>query len=59
MLPEHTARARAVTGPDKWLCLEQKVLLVIDPSKAREVASGHGVLPATDQLPQQLETLRF
>src|SRR2546426_62848 len=36
--PEHTARARAIVGPDKWLCVEQKVLLVTDPPKAREVA---------------------
>jgi len=36
--PEHTARARAFIGPDKWLCVEQKVLLVTDPTKAREVA---------------------
>src|SRR2546423_15661837 len=36
--PEHTARARAIIGPDKWLCVEQKVLLVTDPTKAREVA---------------------
>jgi len=36
--PEHTARARAIVGPDKWLCVEQKVLMVGDPGKAREVA---------------------
>jgi probable F420-dependent oxidoreductase len=36
--PEHTARAREIIGPDKWLCVEQKVLLVTDPSKARAVA---------------------
>ena len=36
--PEHTARARAMIGPDPWLCVEQKVLLVKDPTKAREVA---------------------
>ena len=36
--PEHTARARAIVGPDKWLCVEQKVLLVSDRGKAREVA---------------------
>jgi probable F420-dependent oxidoreductase len=36
--PEHTARARAILGPDRWLCVEQKVLLVIDATKAREVA---------------------
>jgi probable F420-dependent oxidoreductase len=36
--PEHTARARAIIGPNKWLCVEQKVLLVSDPTKARERA---------------------
>src|SRR4029450_9666608 len=36
--PEHTARTRALLGPDKWLCVEQKILLVLDPAKAREVA---------------------
>jgi probable F420-dependent oxidoreductase len=36
--PEHTARARAILGPEKWLCVEQKVLLVTDPAKARELA---------------------
>ena len=36
--PEHTAWARGVIGPDTWLCVEQKVLLVKDPTKAREVA---------------------
>jgi probable F420-dependent oxidoreductase len=36
--PEHTAWARTIVGPDKWLCIEQKVLLVKDPVQAREVA---------------------
>jgi probable F420-dependent oxidoreductase len=36
--PEHTQRARAIIGPDKWLCVDQKVLLVTDPAKAREIA---------------------
>jgi probable F420-dependent oxidoreductase len=36
--PEHTARARAILGPDKWLCVEQKVLMVTDATKARERA---------------------
>ena len=36
--PEHTARARAILGPDKWLCVEQKVLMSTDATKAREVA---------------------
>src|SRR6516162_7739313 len=36
--PEHTARARTILGPNKWLCVEQKVLLVNEPTKAREIA---------------------
>ena len=36
--PEHTTQARGILGQNKWLCVEQKVLLVSDPSKAREVA---------------------
>jgi probable F420-dependent oxidoreductase len=36
--PEHTKRARAILGPDAWLCPEQKVLLESDPAKARAVA---------------------
>lgn len=36
--PEHTAKAREIMGPDKWICAEQKVLLVKDPSQARETA---------------------
>ena len=36
--PEHTAFAREILGPDKWLCVEQKVILETDPSKARELA---------------------
>ena len=36
--PEHTARARAIVGSEKWLCVEQKVLMVTDATKAREIA---------------------
>jgi probable F420-dependent oxidoreductase len=36
--PEHTASARAIIGSDKWLCVEQKVLLTNEPSTAREIA---------------------
>ena len=36
--PDHTAVARAIIGPEKWLCVEQKVLLVPDPGRAREIA---------------------
>ncbi len=36
--PDHTAMARSIMGPDAWLCVEQKVILEEDPSKARAVA---------------------
>ena len=36
--PEHTARARAIIGPDKFLAPEQKVLLIKAPSEARPIA---------------------
>lgn len=38
--PDHTARARAILGPDKLLCVEQKVVLETDPVKARAIARG-------------------
>ncbi|NJN52138.1 MAG: TIGR03620 family F420-dependent LLM class oxidoreductase [Gammaproteobacteria bacterium] len=36
--PDHTAMARDVLGADKWLCVEQKVILESDPQKARTLA---------------------
>jgi probable F420-dependent oxidoreductase len=36
--PEHTAQARAILGPDKWLCPEHKILLEPDPARARAAA---------------------
>ncbi|HSL73273.1 MAG TPA: TIGR03620 family F420-dependent LLM class oxidoreductase [Ilumatobacteraceae bacterium] len=36
--PEHTAEARAALGPDKLLCVEQKVVLSTDPEAARSAA---------------------
>jgi probable F420-dependent oxidoreductase len=36
--PEHTAEARRLLGPGKWLCTEQKVLLERDPARARGLA---------------------
>ena len=36
--PEHTAKARAILGPDKWLAPEQKILLATDAQKARATA---------------------
>jgi probable F420-dependent oxidoreductase len=35
--PEHTARAWTLLGPDKWLCVEQQVLLATDATKAHKV----------------------
>lgn len=37
--PEHTAMARDILGPDAWLCVEQKICLVADAGRAREVAA--------------------
>ena len=36
--PVHTRRAREILGPDKWLCVEQKVVMETDPAKARTLA---------------------
>ncbi len=36
--PRHTAMAREILGPDKWLCVEQKVVMESDPEKARALA---------------------
>jgi probable F420-dependent oxidoreductase len=38
--PEHTAQARRILGPDKLLCVEQKVVLSTDTTAARELAAG-------------------
>ncbi len=36
--PGHTAWARKIVGPGPWVCAEQKVLRVKDPTKARKLA---------------------
>lgn len=36
--PEHTAKAKAVLGDDKMLCVEQKVVLSTDAAEARATA---------------------
>lgn len=36
--PEHTAKAKQILGPDKWLAVEQKVCLETDPTRARALA---------------------
>ncbi|MFG2333382.1 TIGR03620 family F420-dependent LLM class oxidoreductase [Streptomyces sp. NPDC048604] len=38
---EHTARARALMGPDAFLGVEQAVVLDHDPARARDVATAH------------------
>lgn len=37
--PAHTRAARAALGPDKWLCVEQKVCLERDAATARGLAA--------------------
>ena len=37
----HTAMARSLIGPDKWICAEQAVLLESDPGKARAAARAY------------------
>jgi probable F420-dependent oxidoreductase len=37
--PEHTAEARRILGPERLLCVEQKIVWSTDPSSAREAAA--------------------
>ena len=37
--PEHTVEAKAILGPDRWLCVEQMVCLTGDAGTARAVAA--------------------
>jgi probable F420-dependent oxidoreductase len=39
--PDHTARARAALGPNKWICAEQAVMLETDAVKARTAARAY------------------
>ena len=54
--PEHTAEARAIMGPGKLLCVEQKVMLETDPAMAR--ATGRAVLQHYLQLPNYASNWR-
>jgi probable F420-dependent oxidoreductase len=47
--PEHTRQAREILGPDKLLCVEQKVVLETDPDKARQ--AGRQALGMYARLP--------
>ncbi len=42
--PDHTAMARSIMGPDAWLCVEQKVILEEDPTKARTLARASATI---------------
>jgi probable F420-dependent oxidoreductase len=53
---EHTRRARALLGPDAWLCPEQKVLAIRDAAEARAVARK--TLKIYLGLPNYLRNLR-
>ena len=44
MPPEHTRRARAILGPDRWLCPEVKVVLETDGARARAMARTAGAV---------------
>lgn len=44
MPPEHTRDARAILGPDAWLCPEVKVVLETDPRRARDAARAAGAV---------------
>ena len=55
--PEHTARAREILGPDKWLCVEQKVVLENDPSRARD--AGRNSMSVNITLPNYQANLRW
>lgn len=52
--PEHTAKARKILGPDKWLCVEQKVIWETDPGKAR--AAGRAALEFYTTLPNYVNS---
>lgn len=39
--PDHNTKARALLGPDKWICTEQKVLLETDAAQARQAGRAN------------------
>ena len=36
--PEHTAKARDIMGPSRWLCVEQKICFTDNETEARNIA---------------------
>ena len=58
--PEHTARARAILGPNKLLAPEQKVLMISDATEARSVArKAMGTYLGLQNYCNNLKTLGF
>lgn len=56
--PEHTAQARGIIGPDKLLCVEQKVILETDAATARAAQAARG-LPRACKLSGELGAARL
>ncbi|MGO9607654.1 MAG: TIGR03620 family F420-dependent LLM class oxidoreductase [Candidatus Binataceae bacterium] len=54
--PERTARIREAIGPDKWICVQQVVMLETDASKARQ--AGRRVLAFYLTLPNYVQSYR-
>lgn len=58
--PEHTARAREILGPDRFLAPEQKLVLETDPGRARTTARrAMGMYLALPNYRNNLLTLGF
>ena len=55
--PEHTRQARAILGPDKLLCTEQKVVFEPDRAKALEIARGTAAIAMGLTLPNYQNNL--
>jgi probable F420-dependent oxidoreductase len=55
--PEHTRRARAILGPDRMLCTEQKVLLESERAKAHSIARSAAALAMGLTLPNYQRSL--
>jgi probable F420-dependent oxidoreductase len=54
--PEHTARARKILGSDRFLAVEQAVVLETDTAKARAIARSH--MARYLRLPNYVSNLR-
>jgi probable F420-dependent oxidoreductase len=55
--PEHTAKVRAQIGPKPWICVEQKVILDTDATKAR-TAARHFMKTYVPRLPNYTNNLK-